>query len=98
MSDMRTPLNRVRGLGSAKEGTDHFWRQRLTAIANIPRVIFFIGFGIEDAAAACPALSPIGIAVVVAMECRDAVGGARVDVPRPAPLVPLQAGHLARLF
>ncbi|MCT7376480.1 succinate dehydrogenase, hydrophobic membrane anchor protein [Chelativorans salis] len=44
MADMRTPLNRVRGLGSAKEGTDHFWRQRLTAIANLPLVLFFIGF------------------------------------------------------
>jgi succinate dehydrogenase / fumarate reductase membrane anchor subunit len=33
---MRTPLGRVRGLGSAKRGTDHFWRQRLTAVANIP--------------------------------------------------------------
>lgn len=44
MSDMRTPLNRVRGLGSAKEGTDHFWRQRLTAIANIPLVVFFVFF------------------------------------------------------
>ncbi|EKF19127.1 succinate dehydrogenase, hydrophobic membrane anchor protein [Nitratireductor pacificus] len=44
MSDMRTPLNRVRGLGSAKEGTGHFWHQRLTAIANIPLLIFFIGF------------------------------------------------------
>ena len=31
MGDMRTPLGKVRGLGSAKEGTDHFWRQRLTA-------------------------------------------------------------------
>ncbi len=40
--DMRTPLGRVRGLGSAKEGTDHFWKQRLTAIANIPLVIFFV--------------------------------------------------------
>jgi len=29
--DMRTPLGKVRGLGSAKDGTDHFWRQRLTA-------------------------------------------------------------------
>ncbi|WP_159587604.1 succinate dehydrogenase, hydrophobic membrane anchor protein [Chelativorans xinjiangense] len=44
MADMRTPLNRVRGLGSAKEGTDHFWRQRLTAIANLPLILFFIGF------------------------------------------------------
>ncbi len=42
--DMRTPLARVRGLGSAKEGTDHFWRQRLTAIANIPLIIFFVIF------------------------------------------------------
>jgi succinate dehydrogenase / fumarate reductase membrane anchor subunit len=44
MSDMRTPLARVRGLGSAREGTEHFWRQRLTAIANIPLILFFIGF------------------------------------------------------
>jgi succinate dehydrogenase / fumarate reductase membrane anchor subunit len=36
---MRTPLSRVRGLGSAKTGTEHFFRQRLTAIANIPLVI-----------------------------------------------------------
>ena len=35
---MRTPLGKVRGLGSAQEGTEHFWRQRLTAIANIPLI------------------------------------------------------------
>ena len=40
--DMRTPLSRVRGLGSAKDGTEHFWRQRLTAIANIPLIGFFL--------------------------------------------------------
>ncbi|AZO72799.1 MAG: succinate dehydrogenase, hydrophobic membrane anchor protein [Mesorhizobium sp.] len=43
-SDMRTPLGKVRGLGSAREGTGHFWRQRLTAIANIPLILFFVGF------------------------------------------------------
>ncbi|WP_136658199.1 succinate dehydrogenase, hydrophobic membrane anchor protein [Nitratireductor sp. XY-223] len=42
--DLRTPLSRVRGLGSAKEGTDHFWRQRLTSVANIPLIVFFIFF------------------------------------------------------
>lgn len=42
--DMRTPLGRVRGLGSAKEGTEHFWRQRLTAVANVPLMLFFVGF------------------------------------------------------
>ena len=30
---MRTPLSRVRGLGSAREGTGHFWVQRLTGLA-----------------------------------------------------------------
>ena len=38
-SDMRTPLAKVRGLGSAREGTGHFWRQRLTAVANIPLML-----------------------------------------------------------
>ena len=33
---IRTPLARVRGRGAARSGTDHFWRQRLTAVANIP--------------------------------------------------------------
>ena len=40
--NMRTPLSKVRGLGSAKEGTDHFWRQRLTAVANIPLMSIFV--------------------------------------------------------
>jgi succinate dehydrogenase / fumarate reductase membrane anchor subunit len=31
---MRTPLSRVQHLGSAHEGTEHFWRQRLTGVAN----------------------------------------------------------------
>ena len=42
MTDMRTPLGKVRGLGSAKEGTDHFWKQRLTAVANVPLIAFLI--------------------------------------------------------
>jgi succinate dehydrogenase / fumarate reductase membrane anchor subunit len=39
---MRTPLGRVRGLGSARSGTDHFWKQRLTAVANVPLTIGFV--------------------------------------------------------
>lgn len=42
--DFKTPLSKVRGLGSAKEGTDHFWRQRLTALANVPLIAFFVIF------------------------------------------------------
>jgi succinate dehydrogenase / fumarate reductase membrane anchor subunit len=49
--DMRTPLGRVRGLGSAKDGTDHFWRQRLTAVANLPLLLFFVGFLVRYAGA-----------------------------------------------
>jgi len=41
--DFRTSLNKARGLGSAKDGTEHFWHQRLTAFANVPLFIFFIG-------------------------------------------------------
>jgi succinate dehydrogenase / fumarate reductase membrane anchor subunit len=39
---MATPLKRVRGLGAARHGTETFWRQRLTAVANVPLVIFLI--------------------------------------------------------
>ena len=36
---IRTPLARVRGHGAARSGTEHFWRQRLTAVANIPLTV-----------------------------------------------------------
>ena len=38
----RTPLGRVRGLGSAKQGTEHFWAQRVTAIALVPLALWFV--------------------------------------------------------
>ncbi len=39
---LRSPLGRARGLGSAKSGTQHWWAQRLTAIALVPLVIWFV--------------------------------------------------------
>jgi succinate dehydrogenase / fumarate reductase membrane anchor subunit len=39
---MATPLKKVRGLGAAHGGTETFWRQRLTALANIPLTMFLI--------------------------------------------------------
>ena len=39
---IRTPLGRVRYLGSAHHGTQHFWRQRLTSVANVPLTIAVI--------------------------------------------------------
>ncbi len=56
MSDFRTPLSRVKGLGSAKEGTSHFWSQRLTALALIPLVLW-LGFSI----AALPGMDYLAI-------------------------------------
>ena len=40
----RTPLKDVRGLGSAKEGTHHFFVQRLTAVALIALACWFLYF------------------------------------------------------
>jgi len=39
---MRTPLGRVRHLGSAHHGTRAFWHQRLTSVANVPLTIAVI--------------------------------------------------------
>ena len=45
MSDLKSPLARVKGLGSAKDGTSHFWHQRLTALILVPLVLWF-GFSV----------------------------------------------------
>ena len=37
-----TQLGRVRGLGSAKSGTEHFWKQRVTACSNILVLAWFV--------------------------------------------------------
>ena len=39
---IRTPAKEVRGLGSSKSGTEHFWRQRVTAVALVPLTFAFI--------------------------------------------------------
>lgn len=40
--EMRSPLARVRGRGAAKEGVGHWWVQRVTSIALVPLVIWFV--------------------------------------------------------
>lgn len=42
MVDFKTPISKVRGLGSAKDGTHHWWMQRVTAVFNIFLTIFII--------------------------------------------------------
>jgi succinate dehydrogenase / fumarate reductase membrane anchor subunit len=38
---LRSPLGRVRGLGSAKGGTHHWWMQRVTSMALLPLMLWF---------------------------------------------------------
>ncbi len=40
-TNLRSPLGRVRGLGSAKGGTHHWWLQRVTSMALLPLTIWF---------------------------------------------------------
>jgi len=39
---LRSPLSRVEGLGSAKQGTAHWWSQRITAVALIPLTLWLV--------------------------------------------------------
>jgi len=48
---MRTPLKTVRWLGSARDGTDHFWTQRLTGVANLLLVGVMVLIGVKLAGA-----------------------------------------------
>ena len=68
-SSMRTPLERVRGLGSAHTGTSDFWRQRLTAVAMtlliVPvLVVILMLIGCNHAGAA-QILGSIPIAIIL---------------------------------
>jgi len=51
MKSMRTPMARVRGLGSAKDGTGHWWAQRLSALALVPLTVWFVASVIAMAGA-----------------------------------------------
>ncbi len=39
---LRSPMGRVLGLGSAKDGTGHWWAQRVTAVALLPLTLWFV--------------------------------------------------------
>jgi len=56
-TSLRSPIARVRGLGSAKEGVSHWWIQRLTAIALIPLGIWLVASLVRLAGADHAAIS-----------------------------------------
>ena len=49
--EMRSPLARVRGLGSSNDGIHHWWVQRMTGIALIPLVLWFVLYAVGLASA-----------------------------------------------
>ncbi|BBE73576.1 succinate dehydrogenase, hydrophobic membrane anchor protein [Oharaeibacter diazotrophicus] len=80
---MRTPLGKVRGLGSAKSGTEHFWRQRVTAAANLILTAVFVVVVIAlqagtyadvRAALANPVLNVLTIGMVVSIVWHMKIG------------------------
>ena len=64
---MRTPLGRVRGLGSSKTGTEDFWQQRLTAIASVPLTIAGVVLVISLTGRSYPAVKQILASPLVAV-------------------------------
>ena len=61
---LRSELARARGLGSAKEGVQHWWMQRLTGLALIPLGLWFVAsliahLGLDRAAAAAWLRQPV---------------------------------------
>ena len=41
-TSLRTPLGRVRGMGSARSGTHHWWTMRVTSLALLPLTLWFV--------------------------------------------------------
>jgi succinate dehydrogenase / fumarate reductase membrane anchor subunit len=84
---IRTPLARVRGRGTARSGTSHFWHQRVTAVANVPLTIatvtiLIILLGRNQAAAAqilgSPAIAIIMLLFILSITTHMRIGMAVV--------------------
>ncbi len=70
--EMRSQLGRARGLGAAHGGTRHWWAQRLTAIALVPLVLWFVASVLHLVGAARPAVAhwmahPVNAALFAAL-------------------------------
>ena len=68
-SSMRTPLGRVRNLGSSHSGTRDFWRQRLTAVAMtlliVPVIVVVLMLLGSNQAGAKQIFSSVPIAIIM---------------------------------
>jgi succinate dehydrogenase / fumarate reductase membrane anchor subunit len=68
-SSMRTPLGRVRYLGSSHSGTKDFWRQRITAVALtiliIPVIVIMLRLPGSNQAGASQILGSLPVAIIL---------------------------------
>ena len=107
---LQSPLNSVLGLGSAKEGTGHWWMQRMTAVALIPLTIWFalalLALPVAshaDVAAwiAAPVNSILLILLVISLVYHSSLGLQVViedyvhGATKVATLIVVQLGHVA---
>lgn len=68
---LRTPLGRVRNLGSAKSGTGDFWRQRVTAVATalltVPAIVIVLALARSNHAGTSQILGSPLVAIIFAL-------------------------------
>ena len=83
-SSMKTPMKRVRGLGSAKTGTDHFWTQRLSAAATmllaLALVVVLVSTVGKDAVAARAVLAQPLVAVLLLLFIVSGIAHMRIGM------------------
>ena len=81
---IKTPFKHVAGLGSAKDGTEHFWRQRLTALANVPLTVAFVwivvSLGGADHATVAAAFANPFVAVIMLLTIVSALYHAKLGM------------------
>ncbi len=99
---MKTPLSRAYGLGSSKEGTGHWWMQRLTSVALVPLTLWFglslasLGDLSHDAVAAWmrePLTAVLLIALLIAGWYHAALG-LRVIIEDYVHVAPVKVGAI----
>lgn len=70
-SSMRTPLARVRNLGSSHSGTSDFWRQRMTAVAMavliVPVIVIMVMLSTRNHAGAQQILGSLPVAIILVL-------------------------------
>lgn len=81
--DMRSPLARAKGLGSAKKGVGHWWAERVSAVALVPLTLWFVAqiithvgsdYGVFTAWIKSPMVALLMILLVVALFHHTALG------------------------